>query len=164
MSEFNATIIEITATVDSSLEDRSNPYFERTLLTPRLTSTTKFDRVVYRHLGFQAWSRKKEQIRHIGDLYRYVGYLEPNFESLLVIPPFKLCLENLGDGFMGVHIRLRQGMEQCKISILQEQYQPKSPRTIDDFIEYEGIWYATATVNCLQTLKIEEITQEKGDS
>jgi hypothetical protein len=56
-----------------------------------------------------------------------------------------------------VHVRLPLGVDRCKITLLQEQHQPKAPKDIDDFVRYERTWYAIATMNCLQTLRIEEL-------
>jgi hypothetical protein len=154
------TIIEIRATVDITLTNEDSPYYERTILTPHLSSTTKFERVVYSHLGFHAYSDGKRRIKRKGDLHTYIGMLEPNVHAQATIGPFRLCFENLGDGFMGVHIRMQDGIARCKMTVLQERHQPKQPKEVDTFIKFEEIWYATATINCLQTVRIEEMKGE----
>ena len=161
MKAANLTIVEIHATINVDLDDENDPYYQRTILSPRIVSSAKFGRVSYKHLGFPSPGHGRRTIRLVGDKYICIGTLDPNADVHLIIPPFKIILENLGDSFMGVHIRLPAGKEHCKISILQEKHQPKAVRLVDDFIEYESVWYATATVNCLQTLRIEEL---KGDS
>lgn len=161
MPATNPTIVEIHATVDTDLEDENSAYYKRTLLTPHLTSTTKFDYVLYSHLGFHAWSHGLINIRRKDGLYVYTGLLEPNMDAILTITPFKIKLENIGDSFMAVHVRMKERVTRCKVTVLQEKYQPKAPKEIDSFIKYHNIWYATATINCLQTLRIEEM---KGDS
>ena len=160
ISSEQQTIIEIHTTIDTYHCDEKSPYYQRTSITPRISSTTKFDRVVYHHLGFRAWSHGKRMVKRRGDLYTYIGYLETNIDAYLTIPPFKLCLENLGDSFVGVRVRLPDGMSRCKITILQEEHQPKPPKDVDDFVEFEQIWYASATINCLQTIRIEELKGE----
>ena len=165
------TKIEILLDTASSLVDEESPYYyKRVILAPYIRSATRFDHVRYTHLGFSAWSHGKQAIRHANGLYTYIGDLEPNVDAHIIIPPFKLCLENLGDSFMGVHVRLPDGMSHCKMTILQEC---KASRVVDDFIQFEGIYYCTAVMNCLQIIHIEEPqtgdydTQplaEKGDS
>jgi|SRR5882762_6395076 len=157
------TVIEIKARVDSTISDEESAYFCRVELTPLVSSTTEFDRVMYRHLGFHWRSVGKRRIKHDGDLYAYIGTLEPHVDAYLIIPPFQVMLENVGDSLMGVHIRLPDGADRCRMTILQEGHQPKAPRDIDDFIQFEGTWYATATINCLQAVRIEEI-EDNGNS
>jgi len=154
------TIIEISARIESLLSDEDSPYYSRVEISPLISSTTKFNRVTYRHLGFHAWSAGPSRILRKGERYTYRGLLGPNVDTEVVIPPFKLTLENVGDSFMGVHIRMRDSIPCCKMTLLQEQSQPKAPKVIDDFIEYEGAWYCTTVMNCLQTVRIEEV---KGD-
>lgn len=161
MQAASLTVIQITATIDITLDDENDPYYQRTILTPHISSNVKFSGMSYHHLGFPTPGYGKSNIRHIGDTYTCTGTLDPNTDASLVIVPFKLIVENLGDSFMAVHIRLPAGKDQCKIAILQERYQPKPEKLVDDFINYEGTWYATAVINCLQTLRIEEL---KGDT
>jgi|SRR5882762_3535545 len=151
------TIIDIRSSVDIDFSDEESPYYERTALSLHISSTSHFDRVAYTHLGFHARSDGKRRIRRQGDRYTYIGDLDPNVDAQTVIGPFRLYFENLGDSFMGVHVRMRDGMKRCKMTILQEQYQLKQPKEVDDFIKYEDIWYATAVINCLQTIRIEEV-------
>ena len=161
MQASSSTVIQITATVAVTLDDENDPYFLRTILNTRIVSSAKFGRVTYKHLGFTTPGRDRRIIKRLGDEYSYVGMLEPNADASIVIAPFKLYLKNVGDSFMAVHVQLPAGKEQCKISILQEQHQPKAPKIVDDFVQFEGTWYAIATINCLQTLRIKEL---KGDS
>ncbi len=127
------------------------------MVTLHISSTTKFERVAYKHLGFPARQAGQRHIRHRDDLYLYNGLLEPAIDAQVVILPFKLYLKNVGDSFIAVHVRLPLGTDRCKLTLLQEKHQPKAPKEIDDFVKYQSIWYATATVNCLQTLRIEEL-------
>src|SRR5947209_12629781 len=137
-----STLIEIYASVDMMLADEENPCYMRTELTPRLSSTTRFDRVMYSHLGFHSHSDGQRRIKQrLPGRYTYIGLLEPNVDAHITISPFKLTLENLGDGFMGVHVRMRDGTERCKVTILQEEHQPKPPKDVDEFIKLDGSWH-----------------------
>src|SRR2546429_2754329 len=114
------TSIDIRSSVDIDFSDEESPYYERTALTLHISSTSHFDRVTYTHLGFHARSDGKRRIRHKSDRYTYIGDLDPNVDAQAVIDPFRLCFENLGDSFMGVHVRMKDGMKRYKITILQE--------------------------------------------
>lgn len=155
------TLIEITTRIEALLSEKDSPYYNRVEISPLISSTTKFTCVKYSHLGFPAWSVGPSRIIRKGDRYTYRGLLGPNVDTQVTISPFKLTLENLGDSFMGIHVRMRNGTTRCKMTVLQEQYQPKAPKVVDDFIEYEGVWYCTTIMNCLQTVRIEEV---KGDA
>lgn len=160
MSEL--TTIEITPQVASDLWDTTSPYYSRTPIDFKITSSTKFDKVIISHLGFRAYSRGKNAVRHKDNLYLSGAFLEPNCAAHIDIAPFGLTFQNIGDSFLRVNVRLRSGIERCKMTILQERDLPRAPKDIDEFIKFEQIWYCTAVINCLQTLRIEEIVQQKG--
>ncbi len=160
MQAANHTVIQITANVSVNLDDENDPYYQRTILNTTIISSVEIGRVTYKHLGFATPGRGKRVIKPLGDEWSYTGMLDPNADVSVVVAPFKLYLKNVGDSFMAVHVRLPAGKNQCKISILQEQHQPKPEKIVDDFIKFEGVWYVTATINCLQTLRIEELKGE----
>lgn len=151
------TTIDIEADVNSILWDEESLYYNRTIVSAVIGSTTKFDRLTITHLGFHAYRYGKRQIWRKGDKYHVGVELSPNGGVQMVIPPFGITLSNIGDSFLKVGIRMQGGMDRCKMTILQEEHQIKSPRVIDDFIEFEGVWYATVTINCVQKLRIEEL-------
>ena len=150
------TIIDIAPSVDVTLCDEENPYFQRIEPTVKIWSSTKFDHVSLFHLGFPAYRVGKRFIKLRGDRYSVIIALNPNGGAQFDSAPFGVHLDNMGDGFIRVSVRMRNGIERCKMTLLQEQYQPKAPKDIDAFIKIEDIWYATAIMNCLQTIRIEE--------
>jgi hypothetical protein len=150
------TIIDIEPSPFADVNDRGHPYYGMTELNVVVRSSAKFDRVTALHLGFKARSQGKRNIRFDGSRYIVGEGLEPHVSAWIEIKPFQICMQNVGDSFMRVSIRLRDGMERCKMTILQES---KASREIDDFIEYEGIYYCTTVINCLQTIRIEEIQE-----
>lgn len=150
------TVIDVSVSSDSDSIDEEYPYYGRTQLTLHVSSTTIFDRIVMQHLGFRAYTVGKRSIHLRGDRYVGLGLLDPNGSVQVVIPPFGISAENMGDGFCRVGIRLRYGMERCKAVILQEEHQSKPPMDAT-FIKVEDIWYAFATINVLQTIRIEEL-------
>src|SRR5882762_7093778 len=131
----------------------ASPYYMRTELAFRVHSATKFDVMTVRHLGIDARSKGT---RFDQGLYIAGDALEPETSALIEIKPFEICLANIGDSFLKVSIRMQSGIDRCRMIILQEGHQPKDPREVDTFIEYEGLWYVTATIGCLQTIRIEE--------
>lgn len=151
------TTIDITPQVSSDLWNTASPYYSRTPVDFQIISSTKFDKVNVAHLGFHAYKRGKRDVRREGGLYISGAFLEPNCLARIDIAPFGLTLQNIGDSFLRVNVRLRSGVERCKMTILQERDLPRAPKDIDDFIKFEQIWYVTATINCLQTIRIEEI-------
>ncbi len=154
------TIIDINPWVCSDIDDEESHYYNRTEVSFTLRSTQLFERVIYQHLGFRSRRDGKRAITRKDDRYSYIGILDPESDASLTITPFKLYLRNLGDSFLGVHVRLPGGIETCKVTILQEQHQPKAPKVVD-VVRYEGVCYASATINTLQTIRIEEL---KGDN
>jgi hypothetical protein len=66
---------------------------------------------------------------------------------------------NLGDGLLGVHVRMKGGMTVCRVTVLKEGKKPKV--NDDDFYLSEDIWYASTVIGQLQKLRIEEL---KGGS
>jgi hypothetical protein len=155
------TTIDIEPDMSGYNVDSDDPYFRRTDIDFRISSTTKFERIVFSHLGFRAWSKGKGDyhIRRKGDRYISGGTLEAEVSALVEIKPFQICFVNVGDSFLKVNVRMRDGIKQCKMTILQEEYQPKVPKEIDTFVEYEGIYYCTAIIGCLQTIRIEELKE-----
>jgi hypothetical protein len=132
----------VSSTIDIVIESESDsdcdaPTYGRSMVHFRMYSDVKFEKVTYTHLGFHARSDGKRAIKHRGDRFVYWGLLEPNIDAQATIGPFRLYLQNVGDGFVGVHVRMPYGMERCKMTILQEENQPKAPKEIDDFIKFE---------------------------
>lgn len=156
------TIIDVHFDPDDN-DNYQSPTYGRSMMHFQLYSTIRFEKVTYTYLGFHARSDGKRAIRHRGDKFEYFGLLDPNSDAHTVIGPYRLCLQNIGDGFVGVHVRLLDGIQRCKMTLLQEKYQPEPPREAGMLIKYEDIWYVTTTINSLQTVRIEEIAQEKGD-
>jgi len=152
-----STIIDIATDVDSSISNGEDAYYQRTEVTAKIKSNTKFDRIFLFHLGFRASRVSQKSIYLRGGRYISYALLDPNGAASVLIAPFRLTLQNIGDSFCRVNVRMPHGMERCKMTIFQEEYQPKQPKEVDDFIKYEDIWYATATINCLQTIRIEEV-------
>jgi hypothetical protein len=153
------TIIDIEPSVHDMLIDNSSPYYKRIPVSIELRSNILFDRLTAYHLGFRA--RSGMEVRQSNDEYFVYADLEPETSAFVKIKPFYICFVNVGDSFLKVNVRMQRGMQRCKMTVLQEKYQPKAPKEVDDFIKYEGIWYATVTINCLQTIRIEEL---KGDN
>jgi len=158
------TIIEIYLQVETTNDDRESPYYLRTELVAWVSSTTKFDRISILHMGFKSWTKGKRWIYLRDGRYVAGAPLEPNGGAQVDIPPFKLTLENVGDGFLKVNVRLPNGMERCRMVILQEGELPRKPIEIDEYIKVEDIWYMTATINGLQKLRIEEIGEEEEEA
>ena len=158
-----STIIDIEPDVDGMLIDDDSPYYLRIDLSAWIRSTTEFHKIVVSHLGFKARSRGKGKyhIQFKGGRYVAGETLEPEASAFVEIKPFQICLVNVGDSFLKVNVRMRDGIKQCKMTILQVKLQPKAPKEIDTFIEYEGIYYCTATINCLQTVRIEELHEQE---
>lgn len=157
------THIEIVPMLGGEIPE-DDPSYGRVELMFNIHSSTQFNQIDISHLGIPARSKGKAGIREHNGTYSAGDDLEPNTSALIQITPFIISLANVGDGFLRVNIRLRNGIERCKVTIFQERDLPRAPKDIDDFILYEDIWYCTAVINCLQTIKIEEVTQEKGDT
>lgn len=157
-----STVIDIEPDVEGMLIDDESPYYLRTDVATWIRSTTRFDKIVVSHLGFRARSkgRGRYHIKFKDGRYEAGETLEPETSALVEIKPFHICLVNVGDSFLKVNVRMRAGLKQCKMTILQEKHQAKAPKAVDTFIEYEGIYYCTATINCLQTVRIEELGED----
>src|SRR5205807_1165304 len=128
----------------------------RVVLDAKIASNTRFDRVNFTHLGFQAWRLGSSRIHMRGDRHIVLVPLDVCGAAQCEIKPFRVILENIGDSLIKVSVRMRGGMERCKILLLQEGYQAKEPKIIDDFVKYRDIWYATTIINSLQSIRIEE--------
>ena len=149
-------IIEVASSMVGYITDEKHPYYNRIELDARISSTIKFDSVLFRHLGFNAWRKGRSHIKRRGDRYTIIIPIDVACAATFEAGPFRICLENMGDSFTRVSVRMRHGMERCKMTILQEGHQPKEPKQVDTFVKYEDIWYASVVINGLQTLRIEE--------
>ena len=150
------TIIEVASSMVGYITDEKHPYYTRIELDARISSTTKFDRVLFSHLGFKSWRKGRSHIKHRGDRYTIIIPIDVACAATFEAGPFCICMENIGDSFTRVSVRMQHGMKRCKMTILQEEHQPKEPKQIDTFVKYEDIWYASVVTNGLQTVRIEE--------
>ena len=138
------------------ITNEKHPYYERIELDARISSTIKFDSVLFSHLGFKARRKGRSHIKRRDDRYTIIISIDVACAATFEAGPFRICLENIGDSFTRISVRMRHGMERCKMTILQEEHQPKEPKQVDAFVKYEDIWYASAVINGLQTVRIEE--------
>ena len=147
------TFVEISHGATGTFGDETSPYHQRAHVDISIKSSQKIEKVIVTHLGFHAYSNGKKDIRHRGDFYFSGAFLLPNCAACVSFVPFALKIENAGDGFLKVNVRLHGGTDRCKITLLQET---KVPRDIDDFVKIESIWYATVLVRANQRIIIEE--------
>jgi hypothetical protein len=138
------------------ITNEKHPYYERIELDARISSTIKFDGVFFSHLGFKAWRKGGSHVKRRGDRYTITVPIDVACAATFEAGPFRIRMENIGDSFTRVSVRMQHGMDCCKMTILQEGHQPKAPRLVDTFIKYEDIWYASVVINGLQTVRIEE--------
>ena len=57
MQAANLTIVEIRATVDVDNDNENDPSYQRTVLTPRIGSSVKLERVSYKYLRALEFTR-----------------------------------------------------------------------------------------------------------
>lgn len=150
------TIIEVASSMVGYITDEKHPYYTRIELDARISSTAKFDKVLFSHLGFKAWRKGRSHVKRRDDRYTIIISIDVACTATFEAGPFRICMENIGDSFTRVNVRMRHGMKHCKMTILQEGHQPKEPKQMDTFVKYEDIWYASVVTNGLQTVRIEE--------
>ena len=127
-----------------------------------ITSNTEFQKPIVYTLGFR--SRKSEtKIKRIGDRYTTGDLLETYQYAIVRVPPFMVNCTNLGDGLLGVNVRMKGGMTVCRLSILSSD--GKKPKiNDDDFLKSDDIWYAMAVIRSHQTVRIEELSRGDYDT
>ena len=65
-------------------------------------------------------------------------------------------LSNLGDGQVGIYLKLPQNMLSYRMTVMQEG---RKPRKIEDHL-YRETRYAVASVSEFHAVRIEEVAQE----
>ena len=147
------TIIEFSPGITvGELTDRESLYYLRVTLDVLLRSTMKFDKVSIRHLGFHSYKKGKRDIKRKDDGYHSGVFLMPNCSAYITLTSLALTLENIGDSFLRVNVRLPAGVERCKMTIPQRD---KPSKDVGDFVQIGQIWYATAIISGIQRLLIE---------
>lgn len=126
-----------------------------------ITSNTVFQKSTIYTLGFR--SRKSGvKVKRRGDKYTTGDFIEAHQYAIVRIPPFIVNCTNLGDGLLGVYVRMEGGMKECRITVLSKD--GKKPKVNDDdFLQYEDIWYAMDVIRSYQTVRIEELKGNTND-
>src|SRR5437879_8371502 len=91
-------IIEVASSMVGYITDEKHPYYNRIELDARISSTIKFDSVLFRHLGFNAWRKRR------GDRYTIIIPIDVACAATFEAGPFRICLENMGDSFTRVSV------------------------------------------------------------
>jgi len=150
------TVPKIPTIVDIEICACSIAYRDSRLTADfRITSTVEFQRPIIYTLGFRCRT-SEAHTRRSGDRYISGALLETYQSAQTRIPPFGITCVNLGDALMAVHVRMKGGMEACRVTILQDGKKPRI--NDDDFFKSEDIWYATAVIGRRQTIRVEELT------
>jgi len=153
------TVIEIE--VSSGLDDHvDSPYRGRTDPTIILSSTVKPSKrqIHYTHLGFPfAWERF---VFERDGKYKWHCWLLPFMLVQAKILPFHLVMDNLGDGQIGMYLKIARNMPPYRMVVSQEG---KRDLEIEEYV-FESQRYCAAHVNELQTVRIEEIAQEASQA